>query len=561
MSKSKQINEDIMGIHRLMDYSRGLTSNENETLFESKLNKKKLVKEGPGVVLPVVATGLGIYGLWKWAVNSWGSKNASKRLKSSLVPGTWDKIAKSLKDTSIELGEDISGNLSVISKQEAQGHAETLESAMESDYSTDENKIARVLNSLKTFADLARVADAFGMKEYDFWIETDRRMSLYEWLDEELSQSYWETYVAQIMRSKSLIIYDQTEYETLKDFTDALGGLVSDKEAQPEKDKQNKLTIINAIKGKFGDCMTEALEAGTGGTDDSGASYIDVVFGDKQLRIYSNGRFMQNLNPKRMGTLAVCEVVTESWTFEKPFISEQFNIIYDSDKTETINIDPNTPTPVTPPVDVIDNKTPVKKRSGQKYVRVTYTFEDLLSGKATAKIGDVNKDEDGAIYKLQIAIGAKPDGVFGPNTKRAVEAFQRRKGLETTGLFGSVEGGKMPTNVATETDTEIETVPGGNEDPNAKDVSKQAVEVVKQEITTDSDASETLDYLKDVREAKLDETACIQLVVAANGALPNLVPEILPKLQACFYDFNFPRGIGRRAVKKRYGITGKGRKR
>ena len=87
-----------------------------------------------------------------------------------------------------------------------------------------------------------------------------------------------------------------------------------------------------------------------------------------------------------------------------------------------------------------------------------------------------------------------------------------------------------------------------------KKLPTQEVEVIKKEITTDSDATETLEYLKDVRETKLDKTSCIQLVVAANGALPKLVPEILPKLQACFYDFNFPNNIGRRAVKRRYGI-------
>ena len=196
-------------------------------------------------------------------------------------------------------------------------------------------------------------------------------------------------------------------------------------------------------------------------------------------------------------------------------------------------------------------------KKGTKYRKVTYTFEDIINGKVEAKLGDVNRDENGAIFKVQETIGSKPDGVFGPNTKKAVETYQRRKELDIDGSFGKeeatiVSGGSVGT--------ESETAPGGNADPNAKDVSSQAVEVIKKEITSDSDTSETLEYLKNVRETKLDETACIQLVVAANGALPKLVEELYPKLQACFYDYNFPRGIGRRAVKKRYGITGKGRK-
>jgi len=258
-----------------------------------------------------------------------------------------------------------------------------------------------------------------------------------------------------------------------------------------------------------------------------------------------------------VGTEKETEVQTESRTrMEKRYkllIQEQMNDV------NGVFIDFGDGTGDTPEDTSGDVGTETQKevKKGTKYRKVTYTFEDIINGKVEAKLGDVNRDENGAIFKVQETIGSKPDGVFGPNTKKAVETYQQRKELDIDGSFGkeeatTVSGGSVGT--------ESETAPGGNADPNAKDVSAQAVEVIKKEITSDSDTSETLEYLKNVRETKLDETACIQLVVAANGALPKLVEELYPKLQACFYDYNFPRGIGRRAVKKRYGITGKGRK-
>ena len=197
---------------------------------------------------------------------------------------------------------------------------------------------------------------------------------------------------------------------------------------------------------------------------------------------------------------------------------------------------------------------PKKKRS--KWNKVTYTLETIREGRVCAKLWDFGD----TIKQIQKLIGAKPDGYFGPKTQEALKGWQRRNGKEDTGQFCAI----------TFKETEKTDVPGGTGDvdsekdadakPDAEIVTNDEVEEVKQTITSDSDASETLDYLADVKETKLDKPTCIQLVVAANAALPNLVPEILPKLQACFYDYNFPRGIGRRAVKKRYGITGKGRK-
>ena len=63
------------------------------------------------------------------------------------------------------------------------------------------------------------------------------------------------------------------------------------------------------------------------------------------------------------------------------------------------------------------------------YTRVNYTFEDLKSGKATAKIGDRGK----AVKELQSLVGAKADGFFGPLTLAKVKEYQKSKGVPVTG--------------------------------------------------------------------------------------------------------------------------------
>ena len=64
------------------------------------------------------------------------------------------------------------------------------------------------------------------------------------------------------------------------------------------------------------------------------------------------------------------------------------------------------------------------------YTRVNYTFEDLKSGKSTAKLGD----RGNAIKELQTLVGAKADGFFGPLTLTKVEKYQKSKGVPVTGI-------------------------------------------------------------------------------------------------------------------------------
>ena len=66
------------------------------------------------------------------------------------------------------------------------------------------------------------------------------------------------------------------------------------------------------------------------------------------------------------------------------------------------------------------------------YVQIDYTIDDIKSGKVSAKLGD--KDKTGEVIKtLQKLVGAKPDGYFGPNTLKKVQAYQKANNFAYTG--------------------------------------------------------------------------------------------------------------------------------
>ena len=50
---------------------------------------------------------------------------------------------------------------------------------------------------------------------------------------------------------------------------------------------------------------------------------------------------------------------------------------------------------------------------------------------------------DGPIHRLQCLLGVNPDGIYGPNTERAVKAFQKAKGLKVDGVVGPLTYAKL----------------------------------------------------------------------------------------------------------------------
>ena len=541
MGKSKQLNEDIKNITKLMGYDRGLTSVENDMLFEERRSvgapqQSKLLREGK------ITIDYENYGKQYFTY----SQDSAGNYISDMPDASWNEMAHALEDaldvcvddedihnvfTSLQLirnlwtpdGKSICAIVEDYYGDHTGGDTLAGDIPKAGDYcwwSDDDDMGSNVpVDGCTTYGCVKRKALAYLAACGDGWTQPST--------DEEIEVE-----------------------ENVEGWPKNLSCVISEKGTWKKTSAGLKVHIVQIDE-------TKAAKSASLDTGDQ-----LVYYPDGNSYLYKRGCVAADCRkgpfPFNCGDLNIAESVKT--------IFEQF------DNIDGVFIDfgdPENTTDTNDPVGDVDTDqetdvvTPTKP-SGPKYTRKNYTCEDVLSGEVCVQFGDVIKDEDGIIWKIQEIIGAKTDGVFGPNTKKAVELYQRRNGLEVDGIFCKEEAevAGICGNVETDTDTEvIDDTDIDNNDPNSEEVTTDEVEVIKKEITTDSDAQETLEYLKDVRETKLDKTSCIQLVVAANGALPNLVPEILPKLQACFYDYNFPRGIGRRAVKKRYNITGKGRKR
>jgi peptidoglycan hydrolase-like protein with peptidoglycan-binding domain len=80
-----------------------------------------------------------------------------------------------------------------------------------------------------------------------------------------------------------------------------------------------------------------------------------------------------------------------------------------------------------------------RRKTGAIVAAVTLTF---AAGGAYAQSGGTGssavRSAGSTVAKLQSALGITPDGVYGPNTRRAVRNYQRNQGLAVDGIAGPV---------------------------------------------------------------------------------------------------------------------------
>jgi len=544
--KKQQLLEQQEKIMKMFSYSPGMTISENDEQYSEETTQ---VNE----IAPLAAIGWGLtaawagYEIWKWATNTWGAKTLGPRLKAATDPGTWEEITNSMKQTSIKLGEDISGKLKVMSSSDAGQLADFLYNAMDG-AGTDEEEIREAMDKMSSFMDLAYVADKFGTREgYTLW----------GWLDDELSQSYFKTYVMQPMSSKPLLIWDGKQYNSLEKWAAELSKLVDDKSAQPKNDDQNKKTIINALKGKKGSCMEEYLANAVIGSTKKGVPFLKYTEGGVELNVFANGRFI-DVKTNKMGTIQNCdEVVTESvssilnlnWVLGS--LTEQFKVVYDDDKENVVTIKDKE---VVKTDDTGGEE--VEKEVVTKSKWTKYTGDPT---KDVVKMMHYNKDANSVIKQIQKAIGAKEDGYYGNNTKKAVMGWQKENGLKVDGSIGPESWAKITTSTdevggETTVDTAVEKA--------IETEASKVVQQVQQKKINVPTAREKL--MKDVLESqgnkKMQKNYCQNLIAFEAGMLKSNMEKAtnLKALGACYDDHNFGAGGMSRKVRKSYNLKTSG---
>jgi len=74
----------------------------------------------------------------------------------------------------------------------------------------------------------------------------------------------------------------------------------------------------------------------------------------------------------------------------------------------------------------------------------TATAQQQTTATTSSLDGMLRKGDGGpAVASVQRALGIPADGIFGPQTKRAVKAFQARNGLEVDGIVGPITRGAL----------------------------------------------------------------------------------------------------------------------
>ena len=85
---------------------------------------------------------------------------------------------------------------------------------------------------------------------------------------------------------------------------------------------------------------------------------------------------------------------------------------------------------------------------------VARTASAQSTATATSVDGMLRKGDRGpAVASVQAALGIVADGVFGPQTRRAVKQFQARNGLEVDGIVGPITRGALNGGGGTNTTT------------------------------------------------------------------------------------------------------------
>ena len=171
----------------------------------------------------------------------------------------------------------------------------------------------------------------------------------------------------------------------------------------------------------------------------------------------------------------------------------------------------------------------------QSTQQIKCTFDQIIAEKCEAKKGQ----RGDTIKEIQEKVGAKTDGIFGPNTEAAVKKFQTANNLTPSGIVNS------------ETAKALQT--GGQ----GENLDGQAA-AAEQKLTDAEKVKAATATLQQKIAGQPTKDQCIELIGTASAGLKyGLQDSDKFSLGHCFNTYNFI-GKGGNKVKKAYNLKGKG---
>ena len=557
MAKSKQkINEDILEMGRLMTYNRGLTSSENNVLFENKATKKPLNEvigalAGPALAalsasLPVVA-GSGLGFLWYRTIKNYVTKLGSSKkfnLGMGSVNGGYLFETEPFEVEGIDLldGDVVTEIVGIFDE------------AMDGGWTgvgTDEDAIYKGIKMCQTAVGMSQVAATYQAEEG----KNLRSKLIGEMKDDktELNRMF------SMAERLPLLSYKGTPINDLKELEEVVA---EEKKKDTDTKREGFAVDFDLIK-----------------VDEKALPFDYAMSAEAQAKFneyLDNSGYVKKYTPEFLAAQAIAKTSLVAIDIDYPgdgkvvAVVDEFeeqvnrngnlvegrisgdgkgNITKSDGGDVDTKDDTNDGTDDGTDDSAADGKG-TKKSSGSGW-RKAPDVAPTEGDKSTAiSKGMYNKNDGTTVKKIQKALGIKEDGLYGGDTKAAVEKYQKENGLTVDGSVGFETWTKMMGDTG---DT-------GAEEVTNKDTQEMDKISIEKEGVDSNTITKEIEQLEKAIGNRPTKQACKTLIATAKAGIKagvNLTDT--SSLEQCYNAYNFNAwGDGSRKVRKHYGLKGKG---
>jgi peptidoglycan hydrolase-like protein with peptidoglycan-binding domain len=538
MAKSKQkINEDILEMGRLMTYNRGLTSSENNVLFENKATKKPLNEvigalAGPALAalsasLPVVA-GSGLGFLWYRTIKNYVTKLGSSKkfnLGMGSVNGGYLFETEPFEVEGIDLldGDVVTEIVGIFDE------------AMDGGWTgvgTDEDAIYKGIKMCQTAVGMSQVAATYQAEEG----KNLRSKLIGEMKDDktELNRMF------SMAERLPLLSYKGTPINDLKELEEVVA---EEKKKDTDTKREGFAVDFDLIK-----------------VDEKALPFDYAMSAEAQAKFneyLDNSGYVKKYTPEFLAAQAIAKTSPVEIEIDYPGDGKIVAVVVEGKisgdgKGNITKSDDVTDVGDDTKDNTTDDKEggDTKKSSGSSSWKKAPDSEPTEGDKTTfIKKGHYNKNNDSNVKKIQKALGIKEDGLYGNDTKAAVEKYQKENGLTVDGVVGHGTWTKM---VGSEGKAAGETVTKAEENELDK------VTIEKEKVDPKTLKDQIADLQTAIGSQPTKESCKTLIATAAAGLKRGVRLDDTNSLKQCYNSYNFGIGINSRKVKKGYNIKGKG---